>query len=123
MIRPIGGVFLALGVLGELDPAMSVVAGLLAGGATLTTHMAKAGGRLFINLSPEPVSNAVASTSEDGLVLGGFTLMAFAPALAFFFFLAVVIVAVILVTKFRELLVAAFRRIRQRKELEAGVGN
>jgi hypothetical protein len=118
VVRPIGGVFLALGVLGELDPAMSVVAGLLAGGTTLATHMAKAGGRLFINLSPEPVSNTVASVSEDGLVLGGIALMAFAPAVAFFFFLGVVILAVILVTKFRSLLIAAFRRLRQGKNEE-----
>lgn len=115
VVRPIGGVFLALGVLGELDPAMSVVAGLLAGGTTLTTHMAKAGGRLFINLSPEPVSNVAASMSEDGLVLGGITLMALAPTVAFFVFLVVVILAVVLVSRFRGLLVAAFRKLTGKK--------
>lgn len=114
VVRPIGGVFLALGVLGELDPTMSVVAGLLAGGTTLTTHMAKAGGRLFINLSPEPVSNVAASVSEDGLVLGGITLMALAPTLAFFVFLAVVILAVVLVSKFRLFFFEGYRRLRRR---------
>ena len=62
VIRPVGGILLGLAALGELSPAVSVVAGLLAGGTTLTTHFAKAGGRLFLNLSPEPVSNIAAST-------------------------------------------------------------
>ena len=78
---------------------MSVVAGLLSGGASLATHSLKAGGRLLINLSPEPVSNAVASVTEDGLVLGGLGLMALAPAVGFFVFLIVCIVAVIITTK------------------------
>lgn len=89
------------------------------GGTTLATHRAKAGGRPFINLSPEPVSNTVASVSEDGLVLGGITLMAFAPAVAFFFFLGVVILAIVLVAKFRGLFQAAFRKIRGGKSEEA----
>lgn len=99
VVRPIGGILLALTALGELDPAMSVVAGLLSGGATLATHSLKAGGRFLINLSPEPVSNAVASVNEDGLVLGGLGLMAVAPAVGFFVFLAVCILAVVITTK------------------------
>ncbi|MDA7514595.1 DUF4126 domain-containing protein [bacterium] len=99
IVRPVGGIMLALTALGDLDPAMSVVAGLLSGGASLATHSLKAGGRLLINLSPEPVSNAVASVTEDGLVLGGLGLMALAPAVGFFVFLIVCIVAVIITTK------------------------
>ncbi len=99
IVRPVGGIFLALNALGDLDPAMSVVAGLMAGGASLASHSLKAGGRLLINLSPEPISNAVASVSEDGLVLGGLGLMSFAPAVGFFVFLIFGIVAVIITTK------------------------
>jgi len=93
-IRPIGGTLLALTALGEMDPVVSVIAALLGGGTTLITHATKAGGRLLINMSPEPVSNTVASLGEDGLVLGGLGLMAGAPVIAFFVFLAVVILAV-----------------------------
>lgn len=93
-IRPIGGTLLALTALGEMDPMVSVIAALLSGGTTLITHATKAGGRLLINMSPEPVSNTVASLGEDGLVLGGLGLMAAAPVLAFFLFLAVIILAV-----------------------------
>ena len=98
-IRPIGGTLLALAALGEIDPALTVVAALLSGGTSLITHSAKAGSRLLINMSPEPVSNIVASVGEDGLVLGGLGLMAFAPVVSFFVFLAVVILAIWLIRK------------------------
>lgn len=99
IVRPIGGILLALTALGDLDPSMSVIAGLLSGGASLATHSLKAGSRLLINLSPEPVSNTVASVTEDGLVLGGLGLMALAPVVGFFVFLIVAILAVIITTK------------------------
>ena len=115
VVRPVGGILLALGALGELDPAMSVVAALLAGGTSLATHTAKAGGRLLINLSPEPVSNTVASVSEDGLVIGGLVLAAVAPTVALFAFVALVILAVVIVTKSWGLLRSAWARLRGRE--------
>lgn len=111
-IRPIGGIFLALAALGQLDPTMSVIAGLLAGGTALTTHLAKAGGRMVINLSPEPVSNIAASSAEDGLVLGGLSLMALAPAASAFVFLGVVLLAGWLVWRTSGLLRKAWEKIR-----------
>jgi hypothetical protein len=91
VVRPVGGILLALAALGDIDPRLVIIAALLAGTASLATHGTKSGTRLFLNLSPEPVSNAVASTTEDGLVLGGLGVMAFAPAAGFFLFLAVVV--------------------------------
>src|SRR5471032_2324112 len=41
-IRPIGGAFLAIRVLGTPDPVFDVIAALLAGGATLMVHGMKA---------------------------------------------------------------------------------
>jgi hypothetical protein len=114
VVRPVGGILLALGALGELDPAMSVVAALLAGGTSLATHTAKAGGRLLINLSPEPVSNIAASVGEDGLVLGGFTLAALAPTVAFFAFLVLVILAVVIIVKTWSILRAGWIRLHGR---------
>ena len=93
-IRPVGGALLALAAFGEMDPAVSVIAALLGGGTSLVTHATKAGGRLLINMSPEPVSNSIASIGEDGLVIGGLGLMALSPAVAFFVFLAVIILAI-----------------------------
>ncbi len=95
-IRPIGGAVLALAALGTLDPVVATVAGLLAGTAALSTHGVKAGVRALINLSPEPVSNAVASVTEDGLVLGGLGVIALSPLIALVLFTVVVAVAVAL---------------------------
>ena len=91
VVRPVGGILLALAALGDLDPTLTVVAALHAGVAALSTHGTKAGARLFLNLSPEPVSNSMASTTEDALVLGGLGVMAFIPGLGFFLFLSAVV--------------------------------
>lgn len=99
LIRPAGGVLLGMAALGDMDPAVLAIGGLLSGGATLTSHGAKAGTRLLVNMSPEPVSNSVASVSEDGLVLGGIALTAFAPVLAFFVFFALLVVAMFVIRK------------------------
>ncbi len=94
VIRPAGGIYLGLAALGELNPALTVIAVMATGGAALSTHGTKASVRAALNASPEPVSNSVASVTEDGLVLGGLGLIALAPALAFFIFLLVVILCV-----------------------------
>ncbi len=91
VIRPAGGIFLALAVLGKMDPVAVTVATLLAGGAALSTHGVKAGVRAFLNLSPEPVSNSVASVAEDGLVLGGLGLIGLSPAVALVIFIGLVV--------------------------------
>ncbi len=99
LLRPAGGILLGMAALGEMDPKLLAIGGLLSGGASLTMHGAKAGTRLLVNMSPEPVSNSVASVAEDGLVLGGLTLTALAPAVAFFVFLVVLAVAFVVLRK------------------------
>jgi hypothetical protein len=81
-IRPLGGALLAVLALGEADPAVKVLAALLAGGAALTAHVAKAGARLMANVSPEPFSNIGLSLGEDALVLGGLGLLFWHPLVA-----------------------------------------
>lgn len=85
LIRPVGGSLLAIQTLGPTDPGFEVVIALLAGGTTLVAHGFKSGTRLAINASPEPVSNIVASVTEDVAVLGGLTLMSVNPILAAIF--------------------------------------
>ena len=91
LIRPVGGVLLALTALGGMDPVVLVIAALVAGTASLSTHGTKAGVRAIVNLSPEPVSNSVASVTEDGLVLGGLALIGLFPTIALFVFIGIVI--------------------------------
>ena len=117
-IRPVGGCLLALAALGEMDPAVGVIAVLLSGGTTLLTHASKAGSRLLINMSPEPVSNSIASLGEDALVIGGLSLMAFAPVVAFFVFLAVICILIWLSRKTFSVIKTRYKA-RQEKKLSA----
>lgn len=92
-IRPIGGIALSLTALGQLDPSVSIIAGLLAGTASLATHSAKASSRVLINASPEPVSNSLASITEDAIVVGGLALIATHPFIAAILFTLIITIA------------------------------
>lgn len=70
-IRIPAGAILAAGAVGDVNPAVSVAAGLVGGTLAGVSHVTKAGTRTLINTSPEPFSNWVASISEDLVVLGG----------------------------------------------------
>ena len=52
------------------DTLDQAVLGVVGGGTALASHLVKAGSRLAINSSPEPVTNIVASLAEDVAVLG-----------------------------------------------------
>ncbi|HTH60971.1 MAG TPA: DUF4126 domain-containing protein [Paraburkholderia sp.] len=80
-IRIPAGALLAAGALGHADPRLMTVAALAGGTLAGTAHLAKAGTRALINLSPEPVSNVVASTAEDGITFVGVLLALFVPLL------------------------------------------
>jgi hypothetical protein len=86
LIRPVGGAFLAVRVLGSPDPVYDVIIALLAGGVTLVAHGAKSGVRLVANHSPEPFSNIALSVAEDVTIIGGLALIAHDPVLAFIVF-------------------------------------
>lgn len=70
-IRIPAGAALAAGAVGDLSPAVGLAAALVGGSLAAGSHAAKAGSRVLINTSPEPVSNWAASISEDLLVIGG----------------------------------------------------
>lgn len=70
-IRIPAGAILAAGAMGEVNGAAMLAAGLVGGTMAATSHTLKAGSRVLINTSPEPVSNWLASLSEDVLVIAG----------------------------------------------------
>jgi hypothetical protein len=61
-----------IGVLiaGDADSLDQAVGGVVGGGTALASHLVKAGSRLAVNTSPEPVSNIGLSLVEDVVVLG-----------------------------------------------------
>jgi hypothetical protein len=69
-IRPTAGAVVGVLLAGQADSLNGAVAAVVGGGTALLSHLAKAGGRLALNSSPEPVSNIGASVTEDVAVLG-----------------------------------------------------
>jgi hypothetical protein len=80
VLRPIAGAVI-LSVAPDQQLPLPVAMGLGAGLA-FTSHSAKSATRLLVNTSPEPVSNVVISTLEDGLVAGLMALAFAHPAIA-----------------------------------------
>lgn len=72
-IRIPAGAALAAGMASGIDsaPAVEFAALLIGGGMAATSHFTKAGSRVLINASPEPVTNWTASITEDIAVIGG----------------------------------------------------
>ena len=106
-VRIPAGAALAAMVFGDSTSAVMVAAGILGGSLAAAMHVAKAGTRATLNLSPEPFSNWAASLSEDALVPLGLW-VAFAHPVVFFVLLALILVAVALLMR---LLWRGFRRL------------
>ncbi len=68
-IRPTAGAVIGVLMAGDADSLDQAVLGVVGGGTALLSHLVKAGGRLAINSSPEPVTNIGASIAEDITVL------------------------------------------------------
>ncbi|MCD4780423.1 MAG: DUF4126 domain-containing protein [Candidatus Omnitrophica bacterium] len=81
-IRPAGGALIGYLAMADVGPAVQIPVALLSGSVSLDSHLTKATSRAAINTSPEPVSNSVASVTEDVAVAGMFFLMIQHPVIA-----------------------------------------
>jgi hypothetical protein len=68
-IRPTVGAVVGVLLAGDADSLNQAVAGVVGGSSALAAHSVKSGTRLAINVSPEPVTNILASLAEDSAVL------------------------------------------------------
>lgn len=68
-IRPTVGAVVGVLLAGDATTLEQAVLGVVGGGTALLSHLVKAGSRLAINTSPEPVTNVTASLAEDVTVL------------------------------------------------------
>ena len=105
-VRPLGGALLSLAIVDAGDPAFQLGSFLLGGGAAFLAHAGKAGARVMINASPEPVSNVIVSTGED-VATGGLMALAIANPIA------AALIALTLVLTSLWLVMAARRFIRR----------
>ena len=81
-IRPAGAAYLAFTGMSGSSPEVQLSVAMMSGVVALDAHLTKATTRVAINTSPEPVTNIVASVSEDALVLVALWLIAAHPVIA-----------------------------------------
>ncbi len=106
-IRVPAGAILAATAFADFDPAVKTAAMILGGGIALGSHGAKAATRLAVNASPEPVSNAVLSLTEDVIAFGSTILMVFFPVAM----LVIVVIFLILMIWLMPKIIRALRRL------------
>jgi len=98
-IRVPAGAMLAAGAVGDVSAAANIAAGILGGGMALGAHSFKAGSRVLINTSPEPVTNWTASITEDIAVVAGLWAALNHPTLFVIFLILFIILMIWLLPK------------------------
>ena len=121
VLRPVaGGVILGATPDQELPV---LVATAIGAGLAFTSHSAKSATRLLVNTSPEPASNVVVSTLEDGLVAGLMALAFANPEVALAVTLVLVVVAVVLIVVAWRTVRHVRHRLRARRDAAARGGS
>jgi Domain of unknown function (DUF4126) len=113
-IRVPAGAILAARSLGDMNPALELVAVLAGGSIALAAHGTKAATRLAINASPEPFSNWAASITEDISVFGSIWLMFNHPVIMLILVLVFLALVVWLVPKIFRFVKRGFQALRDR---------
>nr|WP_320012240.1 DUF4126 domain-containing protein [uncultured Desulfobulbus sp.] len=99
VIRPLASATLGFLAASEAGTLPQFLTALTTGSVTMGAHLAKASARAAINTSPEPVTNSVASISEDLSVTGLLYLMIAHPALATVVVLVLIVLSAWLLKK------------------------
>ena len=118
ILRPAGGALLAASA-PDLDvPTWALV--LAGGGLALSSHAAKATARTLVNASPEPASNVVVSTVEDGVVAGLMALAIAYPRVALVVTLVLAVLSTVTAVLLFQASRAVWRTLRQRRAATSG---
>jgi hypothetical protein len=122
VVRPVAGAVVGALLAGHDGSLPQLAAGALGGSTALASHLVKAGARMAVNTSPEPVSNIVLSLLEDLAVAAVTTLVLFHP------WVAATFAALLLATGITVVVLAASRirrfwlRRRERRAARAAAG-
>ena len=114
-IRIPAGAIMAAGVASgiEVSQAAELAAALLGGTLAAGSHLTKAGSRVLINTSPEPVSNWSASIAEDIAVIGGLWVALNHPWLFIILLVVFIVIAAWLLPRIWRTLKQLFHRLQQ----------
>ncbi|WP_022909719.1 DUF4126 domain-containing protein [Aestuariimicrobium kwangyangense] len=82
IIRPVAGAVIGALIAGHSGSLLTLSLAAVGGVSALLSHLTKAGLRLAINTSPEPVTNVAASAAGDVSVVGVAALAASFPVVA-----------------------------------------
>ncbi|MEU6004962.1 DUF4126 domain-containing protein [Streptomyces sp. NPDC047453] len=127
VIRPVAGAWVGALLAGQSGSLSDVTAGLVGGGTALASHLVKAGTRMAVNTSPEPVSNMVVSLAEDLGVAGLVTFAIFHPVaaavVAGVLLLAGAVIVAFLVSRIRRFLRRRAQRREEKRRLAAEAGS
>lgn len=127
VIRPVAGAWVGALLAGQSGSLSDVTAGLVGGGTALASHLVKAGTRMAVNTSPEPVSNMVVSLAEDLGVAGLVTFAIFHPVaaavIAGVLLLAGAVIVAFLVSRIRRFLRRRAQRREEKRRLAAEAGS
>ncbi|MER7761199.1 DUF4126 domain-containing protein [Streptomyces sp. NPDC097619] len=116
VIRPVSGAVVGALLAGQSGSLSDLAAGAVGGSTALASHFVKAGTRMAINTSPEPVTNIAASTAEDLGVAGIITFAMFHPVAAAIIAGALLLIGLALLVFMWSRIRRFLRRRAQRKE-------
>ena len=116
-IRPTAGAALALMISGDATTLQQAVMMSLGGGTALASHLVKAGTRVAVNTSPEPVSNIVVSLLEDITVFVVTLIALVSPWVAAAIAALLLACGLVVVVIFWQA-ITRYRRSRQRRRIE-----
>jgi hypothetical protein len=93
-IRPAGGALIGYLAMAGYGQEWQLPVALLTGSIAMESHLTKATARLAINTSPEPVTNSIASVTEDLSVIGIMYLIIKHPVIASLVIIGLLIVSI-----------------------------
>jgi len=118
-IRPVGGAAIGYMALAGYGQEWQVPVALLTGSIALESHLTKATARAAINTSPEPVTNSIASVTEDASVIGVMYLIIKHPVIAVCVVIGLIVFSVWFLIKMFHFVKKIFAR-KSAKEIKTG---
>jgi len=122
-IRPVASAVLGYAAMGDAGQVVQILVSLLTGSIALDSHLTKATTRLAINASPEPVTNSIASVTEDATVIGTLYLIINHPAVIAVLVTVFIIFSIWFLMKMFKFMKKVFSFSDKRKTANLEMGN